>query len=269
VARNEKKYSGLFYMKDLLNKIHNCKNQEILPLIPDKSIQCFIEDMPYNITACHWDKKQDLEEYWNLRLSKIKDNGCFVLFGSEPFSSYLRMSNIKMYKYDWYWNKSKPTGFINAKNAPLKKIENVIVFSKNNTANNNKNNMLYIPQNIKISGIKISSKYNKDDILGIRPSRKNNGYIQEFKNYPNNLLNFNSISNTIHPTQKPVVLFEYLIKTYSNENDLIFDGFSGSGTTAIACHNLKRNFICCEIDKGYYDKSVERLNNELDKNTIF
>jgi site-specific DNA-methyltransferase (adenine-specific) len=148
-------------LKDLLNKIHNCDNREILKQIPDKSIQVFLEDMPYNgLTACHWDKKQDLQEYWDLRLSKIKDNGCFVLFGSEPFSSYLRMSNMKMYKYDWIWEKSKATGFLNAKKQPLRAKENIIIFYRSQTIYN------YQMSEKKYYNKGIRKKQSENDIYG-------------------------------------------------------------------------------------------------------
>lgn len=262
-------------MNNLINKIHNCKNKDILPLIPDKSIQVFIEDMPYNLTACCWDKKQDLKEYWELRLSKIKDNGCFVLFGGEPFSSYLRMSNIKMYKYDWIWNKINSSLFLNAKKQPLRCYEIISIFY------NNQN--LYNPQKTKRTKEEIDIFYNKKSNKNFKNTKLTGKYKNILKKdiikndfkykYPKNILNYkynekecNGL-NRLHPTQKPVALFEYLIKTYSNENDLIFDGFSGSGTTAIACYNTNRNFICCELNKTYFDKSIERLKEA--RNNLF
>ena len=241
-------------MNDLINKIHNCDNIEILKQLPDKSVQVFLEDIPYGITACKWDKMPDLKEYWDLRLSKLKDNGCFVLFGCEPFSSYLRMSNIKMYKYDWIWNKKLAGNGILAKQQPLKIHELISIFYVRNN---------YNP--IKTKGKQRKKMFNglkQTDILKKLSESKiyiNNDY------YPKSIIDFSIAGNRstrIHPTQKSIDLFEYLIKTYSNEGDLIFDGYSGSGTTAIASYNTKRNFICCEIDKEYYDKSIKRLNEK-------
>ena len=238
-------------MDNLINKIYNCNNKDILKDIPDKSVQIFLEDMPYGITACKWDTTPDLKEYWELHLSKIKDNGCFVLFGSEPFSSYLRMSNIKMYKYDWIWNKIIASGMQIAKYNPMKQHEIISIFG---------NKILYKPIMEKMIKPEKYKCYTKSESS---PLKKNDG-IQRIrdKKYPKTILSFSNANKkgNISPTQKPIALFEYLIKTYSNENDLIFDGFSGSGTTAIACYNINRNFICCEIDKGYYDKSMIRLN---------
>ena len=251
-------------MNELINKIHNCDNREILKQLPDKSVQVFLEDMPYNTTNCDFEYDVDLKEYWELRLLKIKDNGCFVLFGQEPFSSRLRSSNLKIYKYDLYWKKHKPTNFLQLKRRFGKTIEIISIFYKNQC--------IYNPKMVKYNGKPIKNKP-KGKIGKIVDEKEHyvipysdNGY-----RYPCDLLIYNrdKYTNIIHPTQKPVALFEYLIKTYNNENDLIFDGFSGSGTTAISCYNTNRNFICCELEKEYYDKSIERLKVVTDQMTIF
>jgi site-specific DNA-methyltransferase (adenine-specific) len=250
-------------MSNLINEIHNCDNREILKQMPDKSIQVFLEDMPYGTTACKWDTRPDLKEYWDLRLSKIKDNGCFVLFGSEPFSSYLRMSNIKMYKYDWVWEKSRMVNFFQSSFKPMGVHETISIFYNHIPVFNP------IKWEINERFIDRRKTFNIYEETGQFKGNKKIHKIDDGTRNPCTIISFNSVNTEIenHPTQKPVPLFEYLIKTYSNENDLIFDGFSGSGTTAIASYNTKRNFICCELDKTYYDKSIIRLNEV--KNNLF
>lgn len=248
----------------MLNKIHNCDNREILKQIPDKSIQVFLEDMPYNTTNCDFEYNVDLKEYWELRLSKLKDNGCFVLFGQEPFSSRLRTSNLKIYKYDLYWEKERPTNILQLKRRFGKTIETISIFYKKQCIYNiqfkkyfGKERKNSAPERCKLGKI---IDNNERTIYKYRDNKKR---------YPTQVLKFHRdhLQNVLHPTQKPVALFEYLIKTYSNENDLIFDGFSGSGTTAVACYNTNRNFICCELEKEYFDKSVIRLKET--KNNLF
>jgi len=247
-------------MENLLNKIHNCKNQKILPLLPDKSVQVFLEDAPYGITACKWDIMSDLKEYWDLRLPKLKDNGCFVLFGSEPFSSYLRMSNIKMYKYDWIWEKERGTGFANANKQPLNNYEIISIFYKNMC--------VYKPKKIKLNKPylhKLPTKNSKSNTFACVNTNKKNEYRMYTESYPKRIIKYKRVynKNMLHPTQKPLELIKYLILTYSNEGDLIFDGYSGSGTIACGCTELNRNFICCEDDtkEGYFEKSILRLEN--------
>ena len=210
-------------------------------------------------TACKWDTVIPFEPLWEQYERIIKDNGAIVLTASQPFTTKLINSNEKLFKYEFIWIKSKPTGFINAKNAPLKKHENILVFSKGNTANNTKNNMVYNPQGLTVSGKFKKSKYDEDDILGVRPSRKNDGYIQEFSNYPNSILDFKSETKTIHPTQKPVALLEYLIKTYTLEGETVLDNCAGSFSTAIACLNTKRSFIGIEKDAHYFQVGKDRV----------
>jgi site-specific DNA-methyltransferase (adenine-specific) len=227
--------------------------------IADKSIDMILCDLPYGTTACKWDTIIPFDELWEQYERIIKDNGAIVLTASQPFTTQLINSNKNLFKYEWIWIKSKPTGFINAKNAPLKKHENILVFSKGKTSNGNKNNMIYNPQGLIISGKFKKSKYDENDILGVRPCRKNEGYIQEYSNYPNSILEFQGETQPIHPTQKPLILFEYLIKTYTNENDLILDNCIGSGTTAIACKNLNRKCYGIELDENYYNLAVKRV----------
>ena len=223
-------------------------------------VDAIITDPPYGTTACKWDSIIPFPEMWE-RLNKlIKPNGAIVLFGSEPFSSALRMSNIKNYKYDWVWNKSKGVGFLNAKNAPLKFHENISIFSNGATANKSNRNMPYFPQGLEDSNIQRTySEKDETSVIGTRPSRKNTNYIQEKKGYPKTVLNFKSLSKQLHPTQKPVELMEYLIKTYTNEGEIVLDFTMGSGTTGIACKNINRNFIGIELDDKYFTIASDRI----------
>ena len=227
--------------------------------IPDKSIDMILCDLPYGTTACKWDTIIPFEPLWEQYKRIIKDNGAIVLFGSEPFSSALRMSNIENYKYDWKWLKSRTVGFLNAKNAPLKKNEDVIVFSNGKTANNNKNRMVYFPQGLReINKIKKSVSQGNETVVGNRPSR-NKDYVAKYEGYPNNILEFKNENKQVHPTQKPVALLEYLIKTYTLEWETVLDNCMGSGSTGVACKNLNRNFIGIELDEEYFEIAKERI----------
>ena len=184
----------------------------------------------------------------------------------------MRLSNIKNYKYDWIWKKNTSTGFQHAKNMPLKNYENISIFSKGSMGHKNllgNKRMIYNPQGIvKIEKVRKASKNQWGGIVGKRPSHKE-FFISEYTNYPLMVLDFNSEINTIHSTQKPIALLEYLIKTYSNEGDLILDNCSGSGSLAIAAYNTHRNFICIEKNEEYYKKSVERLESVRSQLRLF
>ena len=198
-----------------------------------------------------------------LRLNKlIKPNGAVVLFGSEPFSSALRMSNIKNYKYDWVWRKKRfNSGFAHAKNKPLKKHENISVFSLGKTTHKSqsKNRMEYNPQGLLKIKKQRKNKSNTDTSFSRRPSHRDT--IQEFTNYPQSILEFDleQKGKPVHPTQKPVALMEYLIKTYTNESELVLDFTIGSGTTILAAKNLNRRGIGIEMDDKYFEIAKERI----------
>ena len=225
-------------------------------------------DPPYGTTACKWDSVVPFVPMWALLSKLVKHNGAIVLFGSEPFSSALRMSNIKEYKYDWVWVKSRTVGFLNAKNAPLKKNENIIVFSRGNAANNNKNRMEYYPQGLtEINKVKKSVNQGIDTVVGSRPSRQKE-YVSKFKGYPSNILSYGNEIVQIHPTQKPVPLMEYLIKTYSNEGETVLDFAAGSFTTAIACINTNRKGVMIEKDPHYFKIGSERVERALSEKAI-
>lgn len=229
-------------------------------------VDAIITDSPYGTIACKWDSVIPLEPMWNCLNKLIKDNGAIVLFGSEPFSSALRMSNIKNYKYDWKWNKRIQGGFLNAKRQPLKIHEDIVVF----------NTKSYNPQMTE-GKYRIKGKRSKQsECFGktILDWTCNNKYYPKsiLEDYPNT-----DRKTKLHPTQKPVALMEYLVKTYTNENDLVLDFTMGSGTTGVACQNLKRRFIGIEFnpekDKTgnliepdkYFKVAVKRLQDNLER----
>jgi len=228
-------------------------------------VDAIITDPPYQTTACSWDKLIPFDAMWE-RLNKlIKPNGAIVLFGSEPFSSALRMSNMVMYKYDWYWRKSRPSGFVNAKLKPLKDIETISVFSTGTTANRSKNNMPYNAQGLKEVNKNWSRPKAYGSGKGVNTTRKSHklNRIIKYECYPRQILDFsNHNGNTIHPTQKPIPLMEYLIKTYANEGEIVLDFTMGSGSTGVACKNLNRNFIGIELDEKYFNIAEERINKQ-------
>lgn len=237
-----------------INKIYNMDCLEGMKLIPDKSIDCIICDLPYGTTACKWDSIIPFEPLWEQYNRIIKDNGAIVLFGSEPFSTELRHSNIKMYKYDWVWEKEQGANFMLCKYQPYKVHEIISVFSKK------KHN--YFPQMTDgkpyVSGKGTSGEITRNVV---KVQTKNNG-----TRYPRSIQRFNTEKNkSVHPTQKPVALIEYLIKTYTNEGELILDNCIGSGTTAIAAINTNRNYIGFELDEHYYNIACERIEGHLCK----
>ena len=233
-------------------------------------VDSIITDLPYGETRSKWDKIIPFEEMWNCCNNLIKDNGAIVFFGNEPFSSQLRCSNIKMYRYDWKWLKNNQTGFANANYRPMRKYEDIIVFSKANASAGGKANpMKYNPQGlVEVNKIKkntskrqgliayANNNMDKDNQL----LQDGTEYTQKYTNYPINILQFDVESNRLHPTQKPIALMEYLVKTYTNENDLVLDFTMGSGSTGVACKNLNRNFIGIELDEHYFNIAKERIN---------
>ena len=224
-------------------------------------VDAIITDPPYGTTACKWDSVIPFDLMWEQLKRVIKPDGAIVLFGSEPFSSALRISNIKDYKYDWYWLKSKPTGFVHAKNKPLKNVELISVFSDGTTVHKSqsKNRMTYNPQNLIRINKKMKSSVNKfGTINGKRPSHQDT-FIQEYTNYPRMTIDIQIETKPIHPTQKPVALMEYLIKTYTNEGELVLDFTAGSFTTGVACQNTNRDFIGIEMDDNYFKIGSDRM----------
>ncbi len=232
--------------------------------IPDNSVDMCLTDPPYGTTACKWDSVIPFEPMWKELKRIVKDNGAICLFGSEPFSSALRMSNIKRFKYDWKWLKGKETcgGFVQAKNKPVQRHEDIIIFSKGKTFHKGmtKNRMNYFPQGLKEINKNIIGSNRLANLRTIKKAKKPKDYIREFTNYPCSILDFKGIlKNRLHPTQKPVPLLEYLIKTYTLEGETVLDFTMGSGSTGVACKNLGRNFIGIEKDKTYFDIAVKRI----------
>jgi DNA modification methylase len=220
--------------------------------IESGSVDLVLTDLPEGTTACKWDVVIPFEPLWEQLKRIIKPNGAIVLFGSEPFSSYLRMSNIKNYKYDWIWDKVKPSTGLHAKTMPLKDYEDIIVFYKKKTT--------YNPQ-MKESNIRIDKPRiaNNGDAFGgkeVLRQHKNNGL-----SYPRAILRFSNANqnNRVHPTQKPVALLEYLIRTYTNEGETVLDNCMGSCSTGIACLNTNRNFIGIEKDDKYFEVAKKRI----------
>lgn len=229
--------------------------------IPDNSVDCIITDPPYGTTQCKWDVVIPYEPMWEQLKRIIKPRGAICLFGSEPFSSHLRLSNLKMFKYDWVWIKNRPTGFVNAKLKPMNNSEIISVFSQGKTSNGNNNNMKYYPQGlVPFQKMSKSPALPKNENSYSRPSHKKE-FFQENTNYPRNTLNFNKAEKTVHPTQKPVALLEYLIKTYTLENETVLDFTMGSGSTGVACKKLNRNFIGIEKDENYFNIAKKRIEN--------
>jgi site-specific DNA-methyltransferase (adenine-specific) len=249
-----------------LNKVYNEDCLIGMKNIEDKSVDMILCDLPYGTTACKWDTIIPFEPLWEQYKRIIKDNGAIVLTASQPFTSALVMSNIKMFKYCWSWNKNSTSGFVNAKNKPMNTMEDIAVFSKGTCANKSDKKMKYFPQGLIQFGkeTKRGNKQSKENTYW-RPSTKSNMNFQEFTNYPRNYLEFQYQSKSVHPTQKPVALFEYLIKTYTNEGDLVLDNCAGSFTTAIACENTKRNWICIEKDEKYCEIGLKRINENKNK----
>jgi DNA modification methylase len=232
---------------------------ELMKDIPDKSIDMILCDLPYGTTACKWDVKIPFDELWGQYNRIIKDNACTALFGSEPFSSYLRMSNIKNYKYDWVWNKKLSGSFQNAKYQPLKIIELISVFG---------NRINYHPIMRKgkerYKGHKEKSKKSNSGVCsGLVKSAP---YVLYDEYFPVCLLEFGNTNkkDIIHPTQKPVSLLEYLIKTYTLENQTVLDNCMGSGSTGVACINTNRNFIGMEKNKTFFEIAKKRIEQAKD-----
>ena len=236
---------------------------ELMKNIPDGSVDLVLTDPPYGTTACKWDSVIPFEPMWKQLNRIIKSNGAICLFGGEPFSSALRMSNIGMFKYDWIWIKNNAVGFVNAKLKPMNKHEIISVFSSGKTSNGNKNNMPYFPQGLALFNKEVRSgnKKGKENSYW-RPSLKSSngdGYIQKYTNYPTTVLQFDKVHKAVHPTQKPVALLEYLIRTYTNDGETVLDFTMGSGSTGVACVNTNRHFIGIELDEGYFNTAKKRI----------
>ena len=269
-----KRDHGDTYISKYNKKLHLGANQiyhgdclELMNGIPDKSIDMILCDLPYGTTDCSWDKVIPFEPLWEQYERIIKDNGIIALFGSEPFSTTLRMSNFKLYRYDWYWVKSKAGLYQHAKNRPMKAIETISIFSKAKWGHKSqvKNRMPYNPQGITSIGEKtVTKNFNAGGTVGERPNQVGKKY-EAFTGFPNDVLKFANVigKQAIHSTQKPTDLLEFLIKSYTDECELVLDNCMGSGSTAIACINTNRNYIGIELDEKYCKLAKNRVNEHI------
>lgn len=240
--------SGMLFNKDCL---------EVMKNIPNNSIDMILCDLPYGTTKCSWDVIIPFEPLWEQYNRIIKENGVIILFGQEPFSSLLRISNIKDFKYDIYWEKERLTNINQVKRRVGKTVEIISVFYKKQCT--------YNPQMIKYDGKPRTNKV-KDGKLGKltdEQEKKVIEYVDNGTRYPTQVWKYkrDCLTSNLHPTQKPLLLCEDLVKTFSNEDDLVFDGCMGSNTVGLACKNTKRKFIGCENDTklGYFDICIDRV----------
>ncbi len=238
-----------------INEIYLGDCLELMPKhVEDKSIDIIFCDLPYGTTQCKWDSVIDLDKLWKEYKRVIKDNGAIVLFASQPFTSILVSSNLKMFKYSFTWDKITKTNHLNAKKQPLRQVEDICVFYKKQPT--------YNPQGLikcEVSNFRPNHfKYKKGD--KVYGEQKEHSNKSSYTNYPSNLLQYsNGNHNSLHPTQKPLSLIEYMIKTYTNEGDLILDNTCGSGTTGLGAKKLNRNYIMMEQDPKYYEIACKRV----------
>ena len=240
---------------------------EVMKDILDKSIDMILCDLPYGTTSCKWDTIIPFEPLWEQYNRVIKDNGAICLFSSQPFTTNLIGSNLNMFKYCWYWKKSKPNGWQHAKNKPMTAIEEICVFSKapmGHVSQLGNKRMIYSPQGIESVGTKKITAVAHGTMMGARPNQVGKEY-EAFTGFPHNVLEYPNVigKQAIHPTQKPVELLEYLIKTYTVENEIVLDNCMGSGSTGVACLNTNRKFIGIEKEERYFEIAKERINKHI------
>lgn len=237
---------------------------KVLSLVEDESVDMILCDLPYGVTKLSWDVQIPFKPMWEQLHRVIKKDGAMVFTATQPFASQLINSNLKNFKYEWIWHKNKTTDFVRAKIKPLAAHENILVFSLSDCATGAKN-MRYYPQGLK--------PYNKtiknDNIIFGREVSKLRGmsYYQEHTNYPTTQLNFDCELTTVHPTQKPIELMSYLIRTYTRKGDTILDFTMGSGSTGVAAMRTQRAFIGIELEQKYFDIAISRM--EAEKQTVY
>ena len=239
-------------------KLYNGDCLEVMDKLIEKGIQvdCILTDPPYGTTTCKWDTVIPFDEMWN-RLNKlIKPNGAIILFGRQPFTSQLINSNLKMFRYELIWEKEQATNFMFLKKQFGQCTENISIFYKKQPTYNPQ--MIKTDKPIKSCGGNKSKTYNNQVFKGNDEVR--------YEKYPLNILRFNRDKKTVHPTQKPILLLEYLIKTYTNENELVLDFTMGSGSTGVACTNTNRKFIGIELDNNYFDIAINRIFENYNNN---
>ena len=243
-----------------INYVYNEECLEGMKRIPDKSIDMILCDLPYGQTSNSWDSIIPLEELWQQYDRIIKDDGAVVLTAKGKFMHQLISSNLKNYRYEWVWDKNKGANFAHVKRMPLNVHEYAIVFYKKQPT--------YNPQ--MTNGKPYTQKRLQESVKGIADNMGRYTTKSDGKRYPKSIIRVDGIAqrHIIHPTQKPVALFEYLIKTYTNEDDIVLDNCMGSGTTAIACMNTNRNYIGFELDQGYWKLSLDRIKEHRSNLTI-
>ena len=257
---HDEKYGLTIYHGDCL---------EIMPILPDKSIDMILCDLPYGTTACKWDTIIPFAPLWKEYKRLIKDNGAIVLTASQPFTSALVMSNPGWFRYEWIWVKNKPTGAFNSKTMPMRKHENIIVFYDKIPVFNGQKIKRTEKEYKQMFRINDTIYGTQDGIYGAQDRNKKRirkSAIEQWYKNPESVLTFNrdeKRDGTNHPTQKPVALFEYLIRTYTNEGDLVLDNCAGSGTTAVACVNTNRKGILIEKEEKYVEIAVKRLQQDV------
>jgi len=226
--------------------------------IPDGSVDMILTDPPYGTTACKWDSVIPFEPMWEQLKRITKPNGAIVMTASQPFTSALVMSNVEMFAYEWIWVKSKITGVLNAKKMPVRKHEQVLVFCRKKTTGT------YNAQGLIKKGT-VTHQGGQSKNYGARSTKP---YTQEFTNWPRDVLEIASEGKTVHPTQKPVALMEYLIRTYTHEGETVLDFTMGSGTTGVACVKTGRKFIGIELDEDYFLAACKRIERETSQTTL-
>lgn len=230
--------------------------------IPDGSVDMVLADPPYGTTACKWDCVIPVDKMWSQLKRIIKVNGAIVMTSQQPFSTVLIAANMEMFKYSWIWEKTRPSGFAQCKNKPMSSHEEILVFSNGVTVHKGQSDrrMDYYPQGLQEINKIVKNKTTSNGAGGMQARPSHTGeYIQTHTNYPRTVLHFENEKNTQHPTQKPVELMEYLIKTYTKENETVLDFAAGSGTTGVACANTGRKFIGIELDEKYFDLASSRI----------
>lgn len=244
-------------------KLFNGDCLDIMKSIPDESIDLILCDLPYGTTACKWDTIIPFDDMWEQYNRIIKPYGAIVLFGNEPFTSKLICSNLKGFKYRWDWNKKIPSGMGYAKYRPMQQTEDIAVFTKSGEKTVYNPQMIKRDKPIKSGGnTKQTGVYHGFKCMGEGKEYKK---TYEYKN-PITLIEFDKIrKGAVHPTQKPVDLLEYLIKTYTNEGDLVLDNCMGSGSTGVACQRLNRRFIGIELEEKYFNIAKERIKGDINE----
>jgi len=244
--------------------LYNGDCLEVMKDIPAGSVDAIICDPPYGTTSCKWDSIIPLDRMWDQLKRIIKPNGAIVMTAVDPFTCILGASNIGDLKYKWVWNKTRATGHLNAKKIPMKNIEDILVFYKQQPTYNPQG-LVEVDRTVHNSKSDSLRGKTTDATSTVSGGIRFEAYKQTATNYPRQLLQFASEGSTVHPTQKPVALMEYLIRTYTNEDETVLDFTMGSGTTGVACANTNRNFIGIELDENYFNISKNRIEEAYNK----